>query len=421
MPAVPPSVLVPPDPGDLPTPPGPRSLGGVLVVSRDAARRPHQVRLLQVVRLLRARGVEVALVLWDGGPLLGDLRATGADVQVVDELHEWAPGRFLQRLGRHRSADRLRAVRLRWRLWRTRRRHPVVYVHGERAARLLAYLVGERVVVLHLPEAVAGPAGEVELLPALSPPDAALVLARVDGVVVPDAALVAPAVAATGLDPDRVRSRADYGDVEVGRDRLDLPPGARVLVGLGTADWWRAPDPLVPLLWRLVRRAPELDLHLVWLCPADDPDVLWPLRHDLATAGLDDRVHLVSAGAPLDHLVLADVVLGVGRAADVEPYGADLVLAGRPVVVSDEGSVAAELDGLATVTPYLDVEAAAEAVLALLDRGRPPDGPGGRTGGWSGAGELLDAVAALAALGRRPASAGAPGGTDRSSARPGAA
>lgn len=373
---------------------------GLLLVSQDAGRGRHQLLLVQLLRHLAAEGVPTALVLWEGGPLLGELRAACPDVEVVDELHAWWPARLLQRLGRHLAADRLKGLRLRRRL--RRRRHEIVYVHGGRPARLVGYLDRTRPVVVHLHEleevtdAEAVPAALAEVLGA----DAALVLGRADAAVVPEDHLVAPVAEATALPVERVQVQHEYGDVRMGRSALDLPEAATLLVAMGTSDWWRAPEQVVPLFWRLVERLPGHDLRLVWTCAEADAgaDALWPLRHDLAAAGLEGRVQVVPTDAPLDLLVLADVVLCVGRAADVQDHVPELLVAGRPVVVSDDGDLGRALGARAEVVPYLDLDAAAGATERLLAAAERP----GRGAGRSGAAELERTVRSLGGRGRRP-------------------
>lgn len=372
---------------------------GLLVISQDAGRGRDQLLLLQLVRHLRASGTAVRLFLWEGGPLLGELRATGAEVQVVHELHEWRPGRLLQRLGRHREADRARGVRLRWRLARKRRTHPLVYVHGARAGRLLGYLGGDRVVVSHLHE-LSAPSDGALLDGLLAEHDATLVLERSDAFVVPEASVVEPVARAAGVGRGQVHVQRDYGDAALGRAPLALPVDPVLLVAVGTSDWWRAPDQVVPLFWQLRRRLPDQPLHLVWLCEDDDRDALWPLRHDLANAGLEQVVSVVRTAAPIDQLVFADVVVAVGRARDLEPVLADLQLAGRPVVVSDDGEAGERLGPQAVVVPYLDLDAAAGAIERLLRE--PPTTPSPAIATWAGADELVEALVELAHRGRRP-------------------
>jgi hypothetical protein len=364
----------------------------MLVVSQDAERGRHQLLLLQLLRHLAAEGVPASLVLWEGGPLLGEMRDACPDVVVVDELHEWKPGRLLQRLGRHREADGLKGLRLRHRL--RRRPHPFVYVHGGRPARLVGYLDARRPVVLHLPE--LEPGADVAAVRSAVGVDADLVLGRADGIVVAHADVAAVVATAASLASSQVAVVPTYGDRRAGRQALGVPAGATVLAAVGTGDWWRAPDQVVPLLWLLRKRLPDLGLRLRWLCAEDDPDGLWPLRHDLATAGLADVADVVVTTNPLDELLAADAVVAVGRGADLVPLLDDLVLAERPVVVSDEVA-ARHLGAQALLVPYLDLEAAVDALATALRAGPGPAQPGRTDSDGGGAAHLVEAVRRLAA------------------------
>lgn len=343
--------------------------GRVLLVAHDADRGAEQLFLLRLARWLATQpGVEVEVLLWQGGPLLADLRST-CPVRVVDDLNRWWVARVLQLVGLRAVGARLKGLRLRAWMWRARRRSSRIFVHGASAGRVLAYAVGASLpVVAHL---VDEGRPWTDLVAA---EDWAALLRVSKGFVVPDEASRVVLVDDHGVDPARIRVEELFvpavgtgGRPAGGRQALGIPEGAVVVGATGTDDWWRAPEPVVPIVWQLCRRRPDLDVHVLWTCYDDDEDALWPLRHDVANAGLADRFHVVAAPSSLAHLELSDVVLLTSRPDAFRAVSLELGLAAKPVVCFENGVTERVLGDAAVAVPYLDLEAAADAVLGLLD------------------------------------------------------
>jgi len=342
----------------------------IVVVTRDGALSGDQLFLLYFLRwLTTSTEVDSDVLTWHEGPLIADLREI-TTVQAIEELDHWRPARLFEILRIRRVAQALKGMRLRWWLHR-RRRADVLYVNGLEAARIVGYLGSSHPpVVVHVHDL-----SELES-PRLSDADQDLVAARTDRFIAASDAVAERLHHHLGVPTDRIRrhdhfvSGADQLPPSTERpSRAQLGIGADDLVvgGIGTADWWAAADQFVLLAWALRRRMPDLALRFVWIAGADDPKVLWPLRHDLANAGVDDVTIVATGRRPLDYLAVMDVLVLATRVESQELMALEAAATDVAVVATDNLARTGAVTDLAVVVPYLDGDALVEAVVRLVD------------------------------------------------------
>jgi glycosyltransferase involved in cell wall biosynthesis len=340
----------------------------LLVVAHDADRGAEQLFLVRLVAALQQQsGADVEVLLWQGGPLVGELEAV-APVRVVDDLNRWWVARLLQLVGLRSVGARLKGLRLRAWMWRAARRSTAVLAHGARAGRPFAYAVRPLPVVVHL----TGDGSHWQEDAAAE--DWAALLAAGRGFVVSDPAAQRRLVEDHGVADERVRLLTSVVPASLPaepvlprRRSLGVPEGAFLLGAAGTEDWWRAPEPIVPIVWALRRRRPDLDVHVLWACYDGDEDGLWPLRHDVRNAGLEDCFHIVASPSSLEHLELCDLVLLATRPDTFRLVGVEVALAAKPVVCFADEVVERALGPASVAVPYLDLDAFVEEVGRLLD------------------------------------------------------
>ncbi|HYF45501.1 MAG TPA: glycosyltransferase [Acidimicrobiales bacterium] len=340
----------------------------VVFVTRDGTLGGDQLFLLYFLRWLTASTTVRAEVLtWHEGTLTDDLRDV-TDVRSMDELDRWRPARVFEVLRVQRAAQVLKGARLRWWLHR-RRGADVLYVNGLEAARIVGYLRNDHPrVVVHVHDLGDLEGGR------LTDVDRDLVRERTDTFVAASDE-VADALRAWGVTPDRIR-RHDHFVTGAGllpastrkpdRVQLGLAEDDLVVGGIGTADWWAAADQFVLLAWTLRRRRPDLPLRFLWIAGDDDERILWPLRHDLANAGVDDVTVVATGRRSLDHLDVLDVLALSTRVESQELIALEAAAADVPVVATDNLARTGSIGELAHVVPYLDVDAMAAAVDDLL-------------------------------------------------------
>ena len=341
----------------------------IVFVTRDGAVGGGQVFLLYLLRWLRLQTeVETEVLSWHDGPLL-DQFAELAPVRVLDELNAWRPARVAEVLGLRRLTSLLKSTRLRW--WVLQRRSTdLLYVNGLEAARILGFVVGpgpRSVVHVH-------DIGELEG-DRVSASDRALIAARASVFVAASDEIAEALHRDLGIPRLRI-VRHDYviaAGVESPlvslhpptRDELGIAADEFVVGATGPADWWAEPEQFVLLAWGLRRRLPGRRLRFLWI--AEDPDdrVLWPFRHDLRNAGVDDCTTIVSGPKPFDFLDAMDVLVLSTRHEPADLLVFEAVGAGTAVVRTDNILRETPAGATALAVPYLDVDALVEAVAGL--------------------------------------------------------
>ena len=341
----------------------------VVFVTRNGELGNGSVFLLYLVRWLRDTGTwTTELLSWEGGPTLDRFRYAGP-VQVLDELNQWRPARLFEILRFRRVAQVLKGVRLRWWLFR-RRSADLLYINGLNAASVLGFIRWPPArTVVHVHDQT-----DVERAD-LSAADRSLIVDRTDLFVAGTEEIASALAAELDIPMASVLVHEYFVAGDTGPltspdppARADLGLGEKdVVVGsTGAADWWATPEQFVLVAWTLLHRRPDVPWRFLWI--AEDPDdrVLWPFRHDLANAGVDDRTVIWSGEAPLDLLASMDVLVLSNRREPNDLLLFEAAGAGVPVVCTDNIAGGAPGDS-ARIVPYLDIDRLVDEVTALID------------------------------------------------------
>ncbi|MCB1016896.1 MAG: glycosyltransferase family 4 protein [Acidimicrobiales bacterium] len=341
----------------------------VVFVTRDGTVGRGQVFLLYLLRWLRLQtDVDAEVLSWHDGPLL-DQYGELAPVQVLAELDAWRPARVAEVLGLQRVTSALKSARLRWWVLQ-RRRTDLLYLNGLEAARLLAFAVGP------VPHAVVHVHDVAELDgDRLSAADRAVIAARAAVFVAASDEIVDALSSELGVPRDRI-VRHDYVIAAGGESPLvSLRPPTRAELGVdddafvvgafGPPDWWAEPEQFVLFAWALRRRLPTRPIRFLWVAEDDDERALWPLRHDLRNAGLDDVTLVVHGDRPFDYLQAMDVLVCSTRREPAELLVFEAVGLGTAVVRTDNILRDSPAGRVAPAVPYLDVDALVETVAGL--------------------------------------------------------
>ena len=348
----------------------------LVIVTSDLTWSDASLFALEFARRAQAESTgPVHVMTWTGGPLAEELAAV-APLVDLDDLNRWLLPRALNMVGLSRVGGGLKSRRLkRW----LRRLGPTVMVAATvHAARLVAFCPppGPRLVV-RVDDLVDADQGLLEVgHGAMRTQDQELIGQRVSLIVAATSQRGRRGSELLGVPADRVvigRLPLPDGAPQVRTDppELDLPAGAALVVGLGTADSWDDPDRLPQLAWRLTRDHPDAPWHFLWCLPGEPDDRRWwPLRRDLQWAGVADRVTLRAGHPPLDVLQAATAVALTGRDVGVPLVWHEAIAADCPVVTfadGDGGDFAARGAGVAV--PSLDVGAFAAALATLAADG----------------------------------------------------
>jgi glycosyltransferase involved in cell wall biosynthesis len=169
------------------------------------------------------------------------------------------------------------------------------------------------------------------------------------------------------VDTDQFRGTGFAGNV---RAQLGIAPDAFVVGACGTTDWRKGPDLFVQLAAIIRKRRPHARLHFVWVGgdrAGLEHAALW---HDVTRSGLTDCVHFIGDIDDPSHYFFTFDALALLSREDTFPIVMLEAAAARKPVVCFAGSGGAEEFVTAEtgfVVPYLDLSAAADAFLTLMD------------------------------------------------------
>ena len=358
----------------------------LLLIGHDANRAGAQLVLLQLMRLLKDRGLTLHLLLGAGGPLLDEYRQTANSVTLWSGANEPVPGplgdKILGKLGLYAALAKKRAARQQTRL------HQLLHLDSVDLVLVNTVAGGHWFRLLNLPAStVSRPLPVVTFVHEQAmavamyaqPDELAYLLQRSQHVLAVSEATAAYYRTAHGVDPAKLSifTLIDLPAVQHRMEQarllpdpmpdLGIPANAVLVGGCGNAEWRKGPD-LFVILARLVKsRLPNEIIYFVWVgMPAGSLQA--DLQLDIAKAGLADRVHLVAPTPDvLRYLTRFSIFVLCSRE---DPYPLVVIeagLAGIPVVCFDQAGGAGELvetDG-GFVVPYLELSAMSDRVCEL--------------------------------------------------------
>jgi hypothetical protein len=336
-----------------PRPAGERGTRSILIIAAEQDERPSTKCLHDIVVELERRDLDVVVwfvhaprhaELWDGA-------------RVVDSLLDWPITVFLDRAGLRRAAFRLRGLRRH--TWLLDADPDVVVFDDGVGDNLVKRIRGPHVRVVRaneippfdVPADLSTPVTDVDLTlvgPGTEP---------IDG----SRALDAPFV----RDWDTIWRDSPAAIRAEERAKLGIDGDDELVVGMGRDGWLDGPELFLRCLWTIAHRHGRAPLG-VWLAPGADPNEIIRLEEEAARCGLADRVRFLVDGDP-DLLLCGDVALLPYRTAGDVFDVLGLIGAGLGVVTFPVWGF--EHPCLRTV-PHLDLEAAGDEVVAVLDERR---------------------------------------------------
>lgn len=204
-------------------------------------------------------------------------------------------------------------------------------------------------------------------------------LARTDRYIAASTPVRSALVEVLGIEPSRIavcHESVPVGEppcdavVEQARHELGIPPEALVVGTVGALNWRKGPDLFLHVAKRTIARHRGQDVRFIWMGPAPKADgTEAQIRHDLAAAGLADRVSFIGARAdPQPVMALFDVFVLASREDPFPLACLEAAALGKPVVCFDAGGMSEFIEpGERLVVPYLDIEAMTSRIVELLN------------------------------------------------------
>lgn len=340
---------------------GDRASGPWTVVNHSADDSPATATAITLVGWLAAQpDVDLHTVLWLPGWTSKDPFRAGRFHDVARD-HQLRALQLLRDRGRNGLAGRLTGLAARRTLMRVPRQG-VLYLNGAACVASLPYLPGDgRTVVTHLY------AADRSAEPALAPNRVARLVAATDLWVADDEVTRDWAVEAWGIEPEAFCWVGEVTDLAAWERRNEAAATADLLSLAVSGGVWFRRDHTARLVQVLQRLRPAVTIDLLWTEVERDEHIA-PMLHDLDVLGVRERLRIPADHADL-HQRLADVdVLALTAPEDDAPWLPwEATKRGLPVVCFDShpraAAVGDEAEGI--VVGYLDLEAMAEAVIAL--------------------------------------------------------
>jgi glycosyltransferase involved in cell wall biosynthesis/SAM-dependent methyltransferase len=163
--------------------------------------------------------------------------------------------------------------------------------------------------------------------------------------------------------------RAQYAKFKI-RQEFHIPPDAPIVGGSGTTDWRKGVDMFVPLAQAVHKRAAGRQAHFLWVGGENAGPNWGALQYDAKHCGLEDYVHFAGAHTNwMDYEALFDVFTLPSREDPFPLVNLEAATMGKPIVCFAGAGGTQEFveEDIGFVVPYLDVDAMAEKVCALLE------------------------------------------------------
>ena len=153
------------------------------------------------------------------------------------------------------------------------------------------------------------------------------------------------------------------------RRELGVAPDAFIVGGCGNISWWKSPEVFIQVARHVVSRRLRPPVHFVWIGGGFQTDID-QLLYDREKLGLTQHVHFLGARVdPVRYFSAFNVFLLTSR-EDIHPSVCfETGFLGIPTVCFEGSGGAADFVGedAGFVVPYLDTQAAAERIIALLE------------------------------------------------------
>lgn len=148
-----------------------------------------------------------------------------------------------------------------------------------------------------------------------------------------------------------------------------IPEDAIVIGGCGNAEWRKGNDIFNWIASRVIRKTHPLPVYFVWVGAGPQHEIYELIESDIRLMGLSDKIILVPpTPRALDYINRFDVLLLSSREDPYPLVVMEAALQEIPVVCFEDAGGAPELiEGDAGfVVPYMDISAASDAVIQLI-------------------------------------------------------
>lgn len=173
----------------------------------------------------------------------------------------------------------------------------------------------------------------------------------------------------TLIDHDHIDQKLKSIQHDLLEKTYRIPEDAIVVGGCGNAEWRKGNDIFNWIAKRVIHKTTPLPVYFVWIGAGPQHEIYELIESDIRLMGLSDRIILVPPTAhALDYINRFDILLLSSREDPYPLVVMEAALQEIPVVCFEDAGGAPELieSDAGFVVPYMDISAASEAIIQLV-------------------------------------------------------
>lgn len=354
----------------------------ILFVSHDANRAGSQLLLLQLLRLLKERGIPMHLLLCSGGELEHEFEEVVSITRLYQNYKVSPPqltGRLLKKVNLYKIYEERSNQKINEKITAELEEQNIGLVFINSIANSAVYydflkFLHHLPVVLFVHElgmSVKIYTHEKHLNFLLKKTDHLIAVSHaVANYYVREFGFPEKLVSTfTLIDHEHIDQKLKSVQKDILEKTYDIPEDAIVIGGCGNAEWRKGNDIFNWVAKRVIHKTTPLPVFFVWVGAGPQHEIYELIQSDIRLMGLSDRIILIPpTPKALDYINRFDVLLLSSREDPYPLVVLEAALQEIPVVCFEDAGGAPELieSDAGFVVPYMDISAASEAIIKLV-------------------------------------------------------
>lgn len=354
----------------------------ILFVSHDANRAGSQLLLLQLLRLLKERGVPMHLLLCSGGDLEKDFEEVIGITRLYQNI-KVAPtplhGKLLKKVPLYKYYEQHTAQKVNERITSELETQNIGLVFINSIANAGVYYDFLKF-LHHLPLVLFVHELGMSVKIYTHEKHLNFMLKKTDHLIAVSHAVASYYVKKynfpekhvstfTLIDHEHIDNKLKTVQHEILEKTHKIPHDAIIIGGCGNAEWRKGNDIFNWIAKRVIHKTSPLPVYFVWVGAGPQHEIYSLIESDIRNMGLSDRIILIPPTPfALDYINRFDVLLLSSREDPYPLVVLEAALLEIPVVCFEDAGGAPELieSDAGFVVPYMDISAASEAVIQLV-------------------------------------------------------
>ncbi|WP_221390639.1 glycosyltransferase family 4 protein [Dyadobacter sp. NIV53] len=354
----------------------------ILFVSHDANRAGSQLLLLQLLRLLKERSIPMHLLLCNGGELEDDFAEVITITRLNPQYSEMTPlltGKILRKVNLHKLYEEHSAQKENDRIIAELEGQNIGLIFVNSIANAGVYYETLRF-LHHLPLVLFVHELAMSVKIYTHEKHLNFLLKKTDHLIAVSKAVANYYVKKydfpihhvstfTLIDHQHIDEKLKNVQVQILEKAYRIPENAIVIGGCGNAEWRKGNDLFNWIARNVIQRTTPLPVYFVWIGAGPQHEIYDLIESDIRMMGLSDRIILIPpTPQALDYINRFDILLLSSREDPYPLVVLEAALQEIPVVCFENAGGAPELieSDAGFVVPYMDINAASDAIIQLV-------------------------------------------------------